>query len=338
MSPKSTPAPAPATPPGRVVRHRLADGTVKEYRYPPHRPRRAEPPAPDSVAALIAAFTHSPEWTSLAPATRETYQVYLRVLAPLGAAPAASIRRRDLLLLRDAIAAERGRGAASGFVRTASRLFGWAVARDWLENSPASRVPPLPGGHLPAWTEDDVARALSGLPEPLRRVVVLALHTGQRRGDLVSLPWSAFDGTSIRLRQQKTGVALVIPVTSALRAELDAWRRSATSTLILTTGAGTPWHPNRLSQQMSWHLRRLGMPALNVHGIRKLAATRLADAGCSVHEIAAVTGHRTLGMVQLYTASADQARLADAAVVRLERAARRRTKFVGRLTNIGVSD
>jgi integrase len=53
-----------------------------------------------------------------------------------------------------------------------------------------------------------------------------------------------------------------------------------------------------------------------VHGLRKLAAAALADAGCTAHEIAAVTGHRSLAMVSLYTASADQERLAEAAIVR----------------------
>jgi integrase len=43
----------------------------------------------------------------------------------------------------------------------------------------------------------------------------------------------------------------------------------------------------------------------------------LAEAGCSTHEIACVTGHRTLAMVELYTRAADQKRMAGAAVVRL---------------------
>jgi integrase len=52
--------------------------------------------------------------------------------------------------------------------------------------------------------------------------------------------------------------------------------------------------------------------------LRKLAATNLAEAGCSAHEIAAITGHRSLALVSLYTASADQERMATAAIVRLQ--------------------
>jgi integrase len=147
--------------------------------------------------------------------------------------------------------------------------------------------------------------------------VVLALYTGQRRGDLIALPWTAYDGSTIKLRQQKTGARMTIPVHPNLKVELDAWRSAATSTMILTTAHGLPWKPQHVSHMLPIAMERIGLPPLNVHGLRKLAAARLADAGCSMHEIAAITGHRSLSMVQLYTASADQERLAGAAIIRL---------------------
>lgn len=315
QSGRSSPAAAP-----RVVKKRLADGTIKTYIYARHK-HRHEPDPPDSIRALIAAWQRSPEWAALADATRATYTVYLRRLAMLGAVRAAAITRRDLLDLRDAIAVARGNGAASGFVRTASALFNWAVERDWLEHSPAARVRPLRGGHLPAWTMDDVRRAEAALPEALRRAMILALYTGQRRGDLVRLTWADYDGAAIRLRQQKTGRALTIPVHPALRAELERWRHDRRGITVLEDAAGRPWSPMQLSAQMRYHLDKIHgiTPRLNIHGLRKLAAARLAEAGCTVHEIAAITGHTTLGMVALYTASAEQERLAAAAVVRLSR-------------------
>jgi integrase len=73
---------------------------------------------------------------------------------------------------------------------------------------------------------------------------------------------------------------------------------------------------------MAKGLKKIGLPAgLNVHGLRKAAARRLAEAGCTVHEIASITGHRSLQMVQHYTTSADQQRLAGAAVARLPKKA-----------------
>lgn len=306
----------------RVVRRTLADGTVKEYRYA----RQAAPQpgryAPGSLAALEHAWEHSPEWRALAEQTRRTYRVYLRDLAPLGHLPVASLRRRMLVEMRNAIASTRGNGAGTGFMRAASALLGYGVQSDWIEHNAAAGVRALPGGHLTAWTDAEAARAMTPgvLPEPLRRVVVLAYYTGQRRGDLVLLPWSAYDGTSIRLRQTKTGAALVIPAHAELRRELDAWRRDTRATIILTAHYGQTWQAQHLSHMLPPALAKAGgfRPCLNVHGLRKLAATRLAQAGCSVHEIAAITGHRSLSMVQLYTASVDQERLATAAIHRLK--------------------
>jgi len=49
----------------------------------------------------------------------------------------------------------------------------------------------------------------------------------------------------------------------------------------------------------------------------KAALTRLADAGCTTHELAAISGHKTLSEVERYTKGADQARLARAAMERI---------------------
>lgn len=303
----------------RVVRHTLKDGTVKTYRYGSFKAKQIVRPT-DTVSALVEAYQRSPEWLALADASRTTYSIYLRELddGTTGPGRADAIKRRDILALRDVIAAGRGNGAGNAFVRTASAMFTWAVDREWLEYSPVTKIRPLPGGHLRAWTVAEADIALSGLPWHLRRVVVLGMYTGQRRGDLIAMGWSAYDGSAISLVQQKTGTPLVLPVHPALKTELDAWKETRTATTILTNRKGLPWDASTLSQVLPDALVKLGLSGeLNVHGLRKLAATNLAQAGCSVHEIASITGHKTLSMVELYTRSVDQERLAGAAVVRL---------------------
>lgn len=273
------------------------------------------------MGELIAAWEGSPEWRSLAVNTQAGYVTYLRPLIGMERVPAQRVTRRELIAIRNAIAVERGNGAATGFVRAASALFGWAIEAGFIEQSPLVKVKRLPGGHLPAWSAADVDLALPTLPEHLRRPVVLALYTGQRRGDLIRMPWSAYDGATIRLVQEKTAAPLVIAVPQELKAELDAWRASATATLILTNKFGRPWQGTNLSRQLGDALAGIeGFPLhRNIHGLRKLAAANLAQAGCTLHEIAAITGHKSLSMVQLYTKSVDQQRLASSAVVRLEK-------------------
>lgn len=307
----------------RVVRRTLADGTVKTYRYPAWTP----PPPPergDTMRALLRAYEASPEWTALAPKTQQQYLIYLRPWLEVADAVVGEVTRRDILAARDAIARTRGRGAATAFGRVTAALFAWALDREWIQHSPAARIRALPGGHLPTWTEAQIATALAGLDEPLRRATVLGLYTGQRREDLCRMTWAAYDGRAIRLRQGKTGQALVIPAHPELRAELDRWKEARAGVLILTDARGNGWRPEYLSDRMGKALVRLGLPnGLNVHGLRKAAARRLAEAGCSVHEIAAITGHASLSMVELYTRAADQERMASAAIARLQTDKRR---------------
>ena len=62
-----------------------------------------------------------------------------------------------------------------------------------------------------------------------------------------------------------------------------------------------------------WRLLR------KLEGLRHTAGRRLAEAGCSDREVAAILGHRTTAMTLRYTQRADQKRLAKAAVTKLER-------------------
>ena len=61
------------------------------------------------------------------------------------------------------------------------------------------------------WDDEDVARFLRTAPPYLRLAMLLAINTGQRQGDLLRLPWSAYDGATIKLRQRKTGAYVADP-------------------------------------------------------------------------------------------------------------------------------
>jgi len=322
----------------RAVRKRLADGSTTTYYYHRATGARLPPPtdptfgaklaaakpkagryAPGTLGALTIAYRASPEWRAKKLRTQIKQLHYIRPLEELHHLMVSDVKRAHILKIRSIIAQVTGPAAANAFAQLAASVFAWGRDNGWMEHSPLDRIKSLPGGHWQAWTDAQADAATAALPEHLRRTVVLARYTGQRRGDLIRMPWSAYDGRFIRLRQEKTGAEMVLPVHAALKVELDAWRRVATSTLILTTAQGVPWQPTHLSNALARGLETIGLPdKLNVHGLRKLAATALAEAGCSPHEIASITGHKSLAMVALYTASARQQQLAEAAIRRLE--------------------
>jgi integrase len=120
----------------------------------------------------------------------------------------------------------------------------------------------------------------------------------------------------LTVRQQKTGATLAIPVHPDLATIIAATPTTGHLTL-LTTRTGKSYEADDFSEQFRAWCDAAGLPQHCVfHGLRKAALTRLASLGCTVHEIAAISGHKSLKEVERYTRAFDQARLARAAMER----------------------
>lgn len=107
---------------------------------------------------------------------------------------------------RDQLALSAGRRQADYAWTVLARVLSWSMNRGLIAANPCER-----GGRLyrgtraeKIWTVEDEAAFLSNAPPHLHLPLLLALWTGQRQGDLLCLPWSAYDGTHIRLRQGAT--------------------------------------------------------------------------------------------------------------------------------------
>lgn len=304
----------------RTVRRRLADGTVKTYTYGPRRPPLY------TVGDLIADYLRSPEWSKLKPGSQSVYRRALDHVRALSKVPVVDIRRRHVLDMRDALS--KTPAIANQVICMWSILLEFALDRERVLHNAAVRVKTLPKGEFARWSEDQIAFALEAAPEWARRAIVLALYTGQRQSDLCRMTWSDYDGTGIRVVQQKTGEPLWIPVHRDLKAELTAWKAENRGLTILTQKRNDrPWKASSLSTMFQRFIAAHDeLSGLVFHGLRKSAADRMAEAGCTAFEVAAITGHRSLSMVQHYTREASQRRRATAAVVKLEQAANARGK------------
>lgn len=307
----------------RVKRVIRADGTIKEYRYAAYKKPVAAPVpeapwiAKGTLGEVMANWQRSPEWRALARSTQELYSRAMADLRDGDALPIGNITRKDLIQQRNAIAQnpKRGPGAARSFVIGCAALF--KFAKEYGETiaipHPTERLATgLQVGELAVWSEAEYALAVKHLPEHLRRIVVLARFTGQRRSDLIKMKWSDYDGSSIHVVQQKTGTELDIPVGPQLKAELAAWR-GLPSQPILTRPNGLPWVGANVSKVLPRELDKIpGFPKeRNLHGLRKLCATALAEAGATMHQIMAITGHKTPTMVLHYTKGVEQKKLAS---------------------------
>jgi integrase len=304
----------------RFPRTKLPDPSDPGFLAAIARARQAtgDAPKPGTFAALVLDYKRSPGYLRLEPNTRKQYDRDLERVRELGPVPVADIKRRDILTLRDALALHKPQ-AANHLVMVLSVLMGFAVEREWREANPLARIKRIKGGEYKRWPEAAIQYALEHLAEPFRRAVLLALYTGQREGDCVAMKWSQYDGSAIAVVQEKTGAAVWVPCHRVLRQELDRWRTEATAETVLVNHRGEPWRKGSFATRFCTVAgEHIPLEGLVFHGLRKAAAARLAEAGCSTHEIAAITGHASLGMVEHYTKEADQRRRATAAITKLE--------------------
>jgi integrase len=272
-----------------------------------------------TISDLIVEYKRSQEYRQWRVSTKTMYARLLdRIDEYVGAVAITDVMKRHILQIRDA--AVDTPSMANKLVMMMRILMQFAVDREYRETNPADRIKRAKLGEHSRWSDDHIRYALANLPERYRRAIVLALYTGQRAGDLIAMRWDDYDGKSIRVLQQKTREPLKVRCGAELRRELMIWKTEGKGPTILLNAHGRPWQPYAFMTGFSDELRsnHRFLDGLVFHGLRKTAAAKLAEAGCSIKEIASITGHRSLHMIQHYTRQADQEMLAEAAILKME--------------------
>jgi integrase len=325
---------------------RLADGALRTYYYAWRGGPllRGEPGTPEFQAsyneavaskvatpqgvilAILQGFQASEDFRSLADSTRRSYVPLIkRIERDYGDFPLAALTDRrargNFMEWRDKIAVGSGRRQADYAWAVLARVLSWALDRGLVAANPCTH-----GGRLyrgsraeKIWTTVDEATFLERAPAHLHLPLLLALWTGQRQGDLLALPWSAYDGTHIKLRQSKTGRRVVVKVGAPLKAALDAAPKR--STIILTNSDGKPWTSDGFRASWRKACAAASIVGVTFNDLRGTAVTRLALAEASEAEIATITGHSLRDVRSILDAHYlhRDIELGDSAIAKLER-------------------
>jgi integrase len=274
---------------------------------------------------VLVKFQHTEEFRRLAPRTQADYKEIIdkKIEPEFGDLPIAALTEKACRGIfkewRDRLAIKSRRQADYAWVLLA-RILAVALDRGWVDANPCERGGRLYSGNRrdKIWSLDDEFAFLDKAPQHLHLPLTLALWTGQREGDLLRLPWSAFDGAHIRLRQSKTGARVAIPVGSPLKAALNATPRR--SPIVLLNTDNQPWTEDGFRSSWRKACKKAGITGVTFNDLRGTAVTRLAIAGCTEAEIAAITGHTLKDVRSILDAHylhRDQA-LAEAAIQKLE--------------------
>jgi integrase len=245
------------------------------------------------------------------------------------------------------------KGGEVGTNRLLSRLrhiFNWAIAEEYLEATPFKRGPVTivkldarvegsrtrrlePSVSLPDGTvaDGEEARLLKHSGPHLRALIVAALSTGCRLGELLSLQWS-----QVRVDEQGQPRWLFLPATKTKSAQARAVPIGATLRAELamrTTGPDGQVHPSTafvfgndcgervVSIRTAWTLacRRAGIRDLHFHDLRREFASRLLESSAGLHDVQLFLGHANVTQTSTYLSSTP-VRL-EKALARMESAA-----------------
>jgi len=305
---------------------------------------------------LVRNYTLSVEFTdTLAPSTQAEYKRMLTAAeTEFGNMPLAALDdlrvRKDFLDWREKIARASGEREADNRLSAISAMLTWAVNRGRVTGNYLrgfKRLYHVDRSEI-IWLPEHIAAFMKVAPIEMQRALILGLHTGQREGDILRMPWSAYDGNRISLRQGKArrggklGPLIEIPCTSALRRMLEGMGR--VSPLILTTKTGQSFKKRYFARLWDEAMTKAGLQSitlpgsdqrveLHFHDLRGTAVTLLSEAGCTPQQIATITGHSLKTVHQILERYLARTRgLAEEAIFNFENSPR--TKFANQLQTV----
>jgi integrase len=292
---------------------------------------------PRSIRALAIAYYDSAAFKALNLSTQGVYRNIIDRFCretdkegqTHGEKSAAKMKPKHVESLMDA-RAERP-DSANGLRKVIRELMKVAVKLGWRDDDPTQgvkKIKPKKKGGYRRWPDAIIAQFEDRhhVGTKPRLAMALGLYTGQARQDVVLMGEQhitrEFDPEQDqeveilnwirRKTESKTGFELAIPVHPELRRIIEA--TPSENLTFLVTEFGAPFTAAGFGNWFRDRCDEAGLRGYSFHGLRKSAATKLADVGCDPFEIAAITGHASLREVQRYTETRDRKRAARRAM------------------------
>jgi integrase len=183
-----------------------------------------------------------------------------------------------------------------------SRMFSLGVKWRLCEVNPLRAVERLKDPKRPPrfLSVDEIARLLKAAERShLHPVILAALHTGMRKGELLSLQWNDadFEKGMITVWASKTSTYRMVPMTPLLAETLRAMEGTKESKFLFTYG-GKPTHD--LKQGFGTLLKTAGITNCRFHDLRHTFCSHLAIAGVPLQKIKELAGHQNFQTTLLY--------------------------------------
>lgn len=268
--------------------------------------REVEPVQDRTVSALIRSYRRSPAYIELADASKTAYEWYLdRIERVAGKLKVSSLSRGGMVKTYEKLRDNHSLHIANGHMALWYVLFRHALDLGWRKDDPMHKFRLLkPESRTQLWSREAIDRLCAAAVKLERPSVALAVRLGydtaQRPADVLRLPWTAYDGDSVLLRQSKTGALIKVPLSPETIALLeDAPRRAPL--IVINENGDRAYTKETFGYHFRAARKAAGIPSdMQFRDFRRTAATELGQAGATDDEIRSVTGHRSREMVSVY--------------------------------------
>lgn len=210
--------------------------------------------------------------------------------------------------------ARQATGASAGTVNRelalARHAFNVAIRQwEWASRNPFTVVTRErePKGRDRWLREDEERGLLAACPTWLRNLIVFALETGMRLGEILALPWRNVDlarqTVYVAAGTTKSAFPRTIPLRAkgvALLAAIQARPRAVASVLVFPSRRGRLITQGTVNRAFRRALARAGIADFRFHDLRHTFATRLCQAGVNLYVVQRLLGHQDPKMTQRY--------------------------------------
>ena len=225
--------------------------------------------------------------------------------------PAKVAECRDRLLTTPTVRGKlRSPSTAVRYLAVLSHAFSIAMREwGWVDGNPCRKVtkPKESRGRVRFLDESERGRLLEACRQStstmLYPIVVLALMTGMRRGEIMGLRWQDvdLDDACLTLHQTKNGERRVIPLVGRALQLLQERRAGRLDDAELVFPGRSLRRALEFRRPWLRALERAAIYDFRFHDLRHTAASYLAMQGCTTLDIAELLGHKTLQMVKRYS-------------------------------------
>ena len=208
---------------------------------------------------------------------------------------------------------KNSKSTVNRYLALLKKMFSLAIDEGYLETNPAAKIKKSSEKDLlkeRVLTEDEEARLKSASYPVLRSIISVAVHTGMRLQEILSLRWAQVNFSEMMLTAERTksGKPRTIPLNAALHDELLRLRSLDGQSPYVFPNPKTGKPLTTVKTAFVAACRRAGIAGLRFHDLRHTFGSRLVEKGADIETVRSLLGHASIAVTQRYVHSTDERR------------------------------